>query len=247
MLERIAFAFALAGCAASPPGSAATAGTPRASGAVLIEGVKWRLYDGEQLPSAVGMIEGPGAGGTAAAFTRTKGDGTVSFDSREPANKATWVVAPAVEKLPSKGFTFVVRLKADDPSERALDLDFRIGGPRAKLVVSGDEIQIEKPAGQTASTRKHRLDASQFHTYQLAFTFAPQKIVTDVYVDGDDQAAITAAGILTGPENRFAFGDMGSNRCKSTIDWMAWTDGAALKPSALKGWLPTTLGDMSYY
>jgi hypothetical protein len=220
---------------------------------VDIGGAKWHFYDGNAPPSAAGLKEGGGEGsGTAGTFTKANGDGTVTFDSGDPSNKATWVRAPAVEGGPPKEFTFVTRLKADDASERGFDFEFRFGdakaqGGRVKFIVKPNEIQIEKPDGASGSTRKFKLDGNAFHTFQLSFVNSGQKVVTNVYVDGGDGPVLTVEGTQLVGDNRMAFGDMGSNSCKGTIDWMAWTEAGAFKPSALRGKLPDDLGDLTAY
>jgi len=231
---------------------AATAAAP--DGPVLIEGARWRLYGCDRLPGAAGFVDGAGPGSASAGpFTRLRPDGTLSFDSGEPANKAAWVFSPAAAPAPARAFTFVARLKADG-ADRAFDLDFRLGdpkagapGPRVKLVVRSDEVQIEKPDGQTSSTRRYRLDASQYHVYQLDVARTPRGAAAAVFVDGDAAPALTADIAQSARENHFAFGDMGASACQGTIDWMAWTDAAAVTPAALKGWLPASLGDLGWY
>ena len=187
-----------------------------------------------------------------ASFITANGNGTVTFDSKDPSNKASWVFSPIVENGPAKQFTFVARLKADNASDRGFDFDFRFGegkggakGPRVKFIVKPNEVQIEKPDGNT--TQRTKLDGTEYHVYQLSFAITPTTVTTNVYVDGDDSPALNVEGNQLVSESRLSFGDMGSNVCKGTIDWMAWTDGAALKPSALKGKLPGTLGDLMAY
>jgi hypothetical protein len=224
--------------------------------AYAIGGAKWYVYDGVLLPheSAAAFTEGSGSGGSAAGFSTANGNGTVSFDSQDPANKAMWVFAPAIENSPPKSFTFVARMKADDQSDRGFDIEFRFGdkkagkqGPRAKFILKPNEVQIEKPDGESASTQKFRLEGTDYHIYQIAFDINGDQVVTNVYLDGSDKPIMTTQGNQLVNDNRFAFGDMGSNTCKGSIDWMIWTDTAALKPSALKGKLPPPIGDITAY
>jgi hypothetical protein len=268
----------IAGCASGPsapaqnPGTAsgapapAQAAAPRAQAGpagpasrtpVMVNGLKWYLYDGSQLPqeSTAGLGVGSGDGAGAAEYAMANGDGTVTIDTKDPGNKATWVFSPVVDSSPAKEFTFVARLKADNASDRGFDFDFRFGdgkgggqGPRVKFIVKPNEVQIEKPDGESSSTVRTKLDGNEYHVYQLSFAITPAKVTTNVYVDGNDKASLSVEGNQVSSDSRLSFGDMGpSNSCKGTIDWMAWTDGAALKPSALKGKLPRSLGELMAY
>jgi hypothetical protein len=153
-----------------------------------------------------------------------------------------------------RAFTFLVRLKADDPASRGLDFDFRFGGqgrtpgPRTKFILKPNEIVIEKPDGESsASSERYSLTGTQYHTLHLGFEIAPTQVLTSVYVDGNDQPVLSVKGTALVPQNRLSFGDMGSSTCRSTIDWMVWSSAGNFRPSALTNQLPTSLGDVSAY
>lgn len=226
--------------AAAPAAPAMVAPTKAADGWVYFPATAFDFF----------VENGPGD------FARWKvnGDGTLGLDtSADGALKAGIIARPAFSPTTTAA-TFVGRFKAGE-APRGFDVVFcfgnletRTAGPRVKLVVAPGKLQIEKPDGQnSASSVNAGNDATQYHIYQLTFKIANGMAVVDVYIDGNDTPVMSANVTATSSDSSVFFGDMGSNPCVGTLDWAAWTDAGAFKPSELRGKLPKTLGDTGTY
>lgn len=255
-----ALVFAFASCASKPAAAPAQAAAPAPAPAaeaeaapVLTAAAPWNYMDGNSADALTkaGFTEVQGG---AFGFWKANADGSVSFDtSADGSQKAGITSSPAFADGATMG-TFIARMKASDAS-RGFDiyLDFgnrveKAAGPRVKFIIAPSKLQIEKPDNQSsASSVSYPMDSSDYNIYQISVTIKGNEAHADVYVNGDDTPVMTAVSVQRSGANAVWIGDNGSNPCKASIDWMAWTDTGAYKPSELKGKLPAELGDLGSY
>ena len=88
---------------------------------------------------------------------------------------------------PAKGATVVFRTKAIDQAvyTNSLDIEFRIGTTRDRLIGSGDVLKLDK-AKQNAEQ-----DLSGWHTYRLTLAADGANLITNIYVDESDNPLLS--------------------------------------------------------
>ncbi|MFT4173308.1 MAG: hypothetical protein QM639_12160 [Rhodocyclaceae bacterium] len=246
--------------------------------------VAWNAYNANVAPTTDGSITA--SYGTATVFKANAGtgyvsnlfvpDGTgaVSFNDGAGSKSQVRLSGSVSDSVVGAGypkyFTWVGRMKSNNTTDRAFEIEVGLGdddsaatASRVKLVVAdaATGVYIDTLDGTSTSKPVVAADTSAYHTYQLAVTLTAADTGTvNLYVDGQPATTTSASTVslpytgkinpTSGTTKRYL--GIGTTNSSATpyngsLDWFVWTNQGAYTPAQLKGSLPSGIGDTAGY
>jgi pectate lyase len=217
--------------------------------------VHWNVFNGLYHPAAndsVTLADGSTTafdlGASADYFTAY--NGTVTLDTSAAGaltSGASIINVVNANGIYPKYFTLIAGITGNEDGLRVLELevamaDEGVTGSRLKAILRNDGsnrgLQLESANGGTSVNSYGVNDMDKFAIYQIAITLtSPTKGSVQVYRNGQLMPNLTLTDVTMRPtsaagENFLRFGEVsGSAAYKSTIDWLVWTNEAALTPA----------------
>jgi hypothetical protein len=248
--------------------------------------VAWNAYNANVAPTTDGAITA--TYGTATVFKANAGTGYVSnlfvpdgsgvvaFNDAAGAKSQVRLSGSVSDSVVGAGypksFTWVGRMKANNTTDRAFEIEVGLGdddtattASRVKVVVAdaATGVYIDTIDGTSTNKPTVAVDTSAYHTYQLSVTLTAADTGTvSLYVDGQPATTLTTGSSAvslpytgkinptSGTTKRYL--GIGTTNSSATayngsLDWFVWTNQGAYTPAELKGSLPAGIGDTSGY
>lgn len=225
--------------------------------------VHWNLYNALYHPAATGAVTL--ADGSAAAFNLgntadhfTAVDGSVILDTSAAGTLTSGAsianVVNASNVYP-KYFTLIAGITGNSDNLRVLELEVAMAdagatGSRLKTILRNDGtnkgVQLESANNGSSVNSYGVTDMDKFAIYQIAITLTSStKGNVQVYRNGVAMLNLSLTNVTMratatdAGENFLRFGEVsGSATYKSSIDWLVWTNEAALTPAQAAESLP---------
>lgn len=198
-------------------------------------GGDWMTYTASVLPDANAPAfeqsnwSDPGPTNTIIDDPDISGNQLLEYLSDGVDMSGLWAQTYTTENMPSE-VTMVVRVKAADIAtyDKVLDLDFRFGSLREKLVISNNnEVELQRAGVDIVPDN---LDVSKWNIYR--FTFNAETGDGAVYINESNVPTLTATSTEEHTSNYIRFGDgSGSNTYGALVDWVVWDTTGTYSPA----------------